>query len=366
MPNRSMMPMQEHDWLNKAYEETVSRLQQLVGVRSFSREEADAAALLESWMKADGIAFERKGNNIIARNVHADESKPAILLNSHLDTVKPNAGYTNDPFNGFIEADKLYGLGTTDAGGALLCLYAVFKQLYHELTLNYNLVFAATAEEEISGTNGIESIVNELAPITLAIVGEPTQMHLAIAEKGLLVLDCVAYGKAGHAARNEGDNAIYKALNDISWFQTYRFPKVSEALGEIKMTVTVIEAGTQHNVVPAECRFTVDIRCTDAYTHEELLEVIRQHVSCEIKPRSLRLKPSSISIDHPIVKAGLALGRNTYGSPTTSDQALMPITSIKIGPGDSARSHQADEFIYLHELKTGIQLYHQLLTSLLY
>lgn len=358
--------MQEHDWLNNSFNETVSRLQQLIATPSFSKEEGEAVLLFENWMKADGIAYVRKGNNLIARSLYYDAHKPSILLNSHLDTVKPNAGYTNDPFNASIDGDRLYGLGSNDAGGALMCLYAVFKHFYGNEHLKYNLVFAATAEEEISGLNGIESIVHDLGHVDLAIVGEPTQMHLAVAEKGLLVLDCVVYGKAGHAARNEGENAIYKVLKDITWFQTFTFPEVSEALGEIKMSVTVIEAGTQHNVVPAECRFTVDVRCTDAYTHEALLEVIKQHVSCEVKPRSLRLRPSSISMDHPVVKAGVKLGRNTYGSPTTSDQALMPFTSVKIGPGDSARSHQADEFIYIHELKEGIQIYHQLLTSLLY
>ncbi|MES2690159.1 MAG: M20 family metallo-hydrolase [Bacteroidota bacterium] len=358
--------MQEHDWLNNVYHETVNRLQELVATPSLSKEEGGATLLFENWMKADGIAYVRKGNNLIARSLYTDHSKPAILLNSHLDTVKPNAGYTKDPFNAVIAGEKLYGLGSNDAGGALMCLYAVFKQFYRSEDLKYNLVFAATAEEEISGRNGIESIITEIEPIDLAVVGEPTQMHLAVAEKGLLVLDCVVYGKAGHAARNEGENAIYKALKDLAWFQSFSFPLVSGTLGEVKMSVTMIEAGTQHNVVPAECKFTVDIRCTDAYTHEELLDIIKAHTSCAIKPRSLRLKPSAISMDHPIVKAGIKLGRNAYGSPTTSDQALMPFTSLKIGPGDSARSHQADEFIYLQELKEGIQLYHQLLTSILY
>ena len=358
--------MQEHDWLNNSFRETVTRLQELIATPSFSKEEGEAVLLFEGWMKADGIAYTRKGNNLIARGLYYDGHKPTLLLNSHLDTVKPNAGYTNDPFDAGIEGDELFGLGSNDAGGALMCLYAVFKQFYRREDLKYNLVFAATAEEEISGLHGVESILADLGPVDLAIVGEPTQMHLAVAEKGLLVIDCTAHGKAGHAARNEGENAIYKALKDISWFQQFTFPKVSGTLGEVKMSVTMIEAGTQHNVVPAECKFTVDIRCTDAYTHEELLDVIRQHTSCEIKPRSLRLKPSSISMDHPIVKAGIELGRNAYGSPTTSDQALMPFTSVKIGPGDSARSHQADEFIYIHELKEGIQIYHQLLTSLLY
>lgn len=358
--------MQEHDWLNNSFRETVARLQGLIAIPSFSKEEEEVVLLFENWMKADGVTYTRKGNNLIACCLYYDERKPTILLNSHLDTVKPNAGYTNDPFKASIDGDKLYGLGSNDAGGALMCLYAVFKHLYHSENLKYNIVFAATAEEEISGLNGMESILTDLGTVDLAIVGEPTQMHLAVTEKGLLVLDCVVHGKAGHAARNEGENAIYKAMKDIQWFQSFSFPLVSNTLGEVKMSVTMIEAGTQHNVVPAECKFTVDVRCTDAYTYEELLNIIGQHTSCEIKPRSLRLKPSSISMNHPIVQAGVELGRNTYGSPTTSDQALMPFTSIKIGPGDSARSHQANEFIYIHELKEGIQIYHQLLTSLLY
>ncbi len=355
--------MQEPNWLNSTYEQTVIRLQQLIATPSFSKEEQDVTALFESWMKEDGIVFHREANNIWATTQHTETSKPTILLNSHIDTVKPNAGYTRNPFAASIENEKLFGLGSNDAGGALMCLYAVFKQLYHQSDLPYNLIFAATAEEEISGTNGIERLINQLGKVDLVIVGEPTQMHIAVAEKGLLVLDCIAHGKAGHAARNEGDNAIYKAIKDITWFQSYNFPKSSETLGEIKMSVTLIHAGTQHNVIPAECSFTVDIRCTDAYTHKELLDIIKQNVSCDVIPRSLRLKPSSIPTTHPIVQAGLQLGRQTYGSPTSSDQALIPFTSVKIGPGDSARSHQADEFIYLKELKEGILIYHQLLTT---
>lgn len=354
----------EPSWLNNAYAETLSRLQQLVAIPSFSKEEQHITALFESWMREDDIPFQREGNNIWARNTSSDENTPTILLNSHIDTVKPNSGYTRNPFAASIESGKLFGLGSNDAGGALMCLYAVFKQLYTEKDLPFNLVFAATAEEEISGTNGIESIIGKLGKIDLAIVGEPTQMQMAIAEKGLLVIDCIAQGKSGHAARQEGDNAIYKALKDIAWFQSYTFPEISETLGAINMNVTMINAGTQHNVIPAECRFTVDIRCTDVYDHETILAIIKQHVSCDIIPRSLRLKPSGISLTHPIVQAGLNLGLQTYGSPTSSDQALMPFTSIKIGPGDSARSHQADEFIFLHELKDGINLYHQLLTTL--
>jgi acetylornithine deacetylase len=354
----------EPNWLNNSYAETLNRLLQLVAVPSFSKEEQNVVALFESWMLEDGISFHREGNNIWTRQTVDETIKPTVLLNSHTDTVKPNSGYTRNPFDAVIQSGKLFGLGSNDAAGALMCLYAVFKQIIHEKDLPFNLVFAATAEEEISGTNGIESIIAKLGKIDFAIVGEPTQMQMAVAEKGLLVIDCITYGKSGHAAQQEGDNAIYRALKDIEWFQSYKFPEMSETLGAIQMNVTIINAGTQHNVIPAECRFTVDIRCTDAYDHETLLKIIKQQVSCEITPRSLRLKPSRIPITHPIVQAGLKLGLQTYGSPTSSDQALIPFTSIKIGPGDSARSHQADEFIFLHELKEGIQLYHRLLTTI--
>lgn len=354
---------QEQNWLDNALEETVSRLQQLVRVPSFSKEESDVAHLFAGWMKADGITYEQKGQNLWARNVHTDPAKPTVLLNSHLDTVKPNGGYTRDAFDGALDNGRLYGLGSTDAGGALLCLYAVFKQLYARTDLPVNLVFAATAEEEISGANGVAAILDELGTIDLALVGEPTRMHLAIAEKGLLVLDAVAYGKAGHAAREEGENAIYKAMQDIAWFQSHQFPVVSPTLGPVKMNVTWIEAGTQHNVIPAECRFTVDIRTTDAYSHEALIALIREQVSSQITPRSLRLRPSSVSLQHPVVRAAIKLGREPFASPTLSDQALMPFPSVKIGPGDSARSHQADEYILTEELEEGLRIYHQLLTE---
>jgi acetylornithine deacetylase len=287
------------------------------------------------------------------------------LLNSHHDTVRPNPGYTRDPFSPDIENGKLFGLGSNDAGGPLVSLIMTFFYFYEHPNLKYNLVMAATAEEEVSGTNGIELIWNDLPKIDFAIVGEPTLTDIAVAEKGLLVLDCFTKGKAGHAAREEGVNAIYLAIKDIEWFRTYRFPKVSEALGEVKMSVTVIHAGQAHNQVPAECTFTVDIRATDAYTLEEILETVKQHVSCEVKPRSLRLRPSGIAADHPVVVAGKALGKKLYGSPTTSDQALIPAPSIKMGPGDSARSHSADEFIFVNEIETGINSYITLLEKII-
>lgn len=356
---------QEPDWLLDNLNQTIKRLQQLISTPAFSKEEHDAATCFENWMMEDGIVYQRVGNNLWAKNKHFNKSKPTILLNSHLDTVMPNKGYTRNPFDANIVNDKLFGLGSTDAGGALMCLYQTFKQFYLTENLAYNLIFAATAEEEISGKNGIESMIPLLPKLDLAIVGEPTEMHLAIAEKGLLVLDCVSEGKAGHVARDEGENAIYKAMVDIDWFKNYRFAKVSSTLGEIKMSVTMIQAGSQHNVIPAECTFTVDVRCTDAYTHQEILDIIQQHVACKVTPRSTRIKPSGIEVNHPVVHAAQALGRNLYGSPTTSDQALIPYPSVKIGPGNSARSHQADEFIYLHEIKEGLLIYHQLLSKLL-
>jgi acetylornithine deacetylase len=355
----------EQPWLNNAYTQTVQRLQTLIETPSFSKEENEVANWFEKWFAQDGIEYTRKGNNLWAINKHAQTHLPTVLLNSHHDTVKPNSGYTKNPFSASIEDDKLYGLGSNDAGGALLCLYATFKQFYNQLNLNYNLIFAATAEEEISGKNGVESILADIGKVDFAIVGEPTEMHLAIAEKGLMVLDCVAHGVSGHAARNEGSNAIYNALADINWFMTHQFERVSPLLGPVKTNVTVIQAGTQHNVIPATCNFTVDVRCNEMYSLQELLFIIKQHVTCDVTPRSTRLNSSSISINHPIVKAGLAMGRKTYGSPTLSDQALMPFPSLKMGPGHSERSHQADEFIYLHELKEGIQLYHQLLKQIL-
>jgi acetylornithine deacetylase len=279
------------------------------------------------------------------------------LLNSHHDTVKPNTGYTRDPLAATVEEDKLFGLGSNDAGGCLVSLIATFLYFYQQTELKYNFCLVASAEEEISGKNGVESVLDDIGPIDFAIVGEPTLLDLAIAEKGLMVLDCTALGTAGHAARNEGDNAIYKAIKDIEWFQNYTFERTSSTLGPIKMSVTVIQAGSQHNVVPATCNFVVDVRTTDAYSNEETLDIIKAHVKSEVTARSTRLKSSSIPETHPIVKAGILLGRKVYGSPTMSDQALIPVPSLKLGPGDSARSHMADEFIYIDEIRAGIDLY---------
>jgi len=349
---------------NTLYQQAISLLQQLIAIPSFSKEENLTADVIEHFLQENGVKTHRKLNNIWAYNKYFDAAKPTILLNSHHDTVKPNSGYTRNPYDAKIEDGKLYGLGSNDAGGCLVSLINVFLYFYDRENLRYNFCLATTAEEEISGVNGLELIIPELGQLDFGIVGEPTLMQLAIAERGLMVLDCVAHGKAGHAAREEGENAIYKALADIEWFRTYRFPEESEVFGPIKMSVTIINAGSQHNVVPASCTFTVDVRVTDAYRNEEVLEIIRQHVSCDVTPRSIRLKPSKIDKAHPIVKAGVALGRTTYGSPTTSDQSLLDIPSLKVGPGDSARSHTADEFVYVDEIREGIELYIKMLESI--
>ncbi|TKC55842.1 M20/M25/M40 family metallo-hydrolase [Pedobacter hiemivivus] len=337
--------------------DSLELLKQLISIQSFSREEDKTADAIEFFLQQRGIKTNRKLNNIWAYNKHFDSAKPTLLLNSHHDTVKPNTGYTRNPYDAAVEDGKLYGLGSNDAGGCLVSLIATFLYYYDQEGLNYNICLATTAEEEISGSNGLECVLPDLGELEFAIVGEPTLMNLAIAERGLLVLDCTTHGKAGHAAREEGDNAIYKALKDIEWFRSYRFSKVSEMFGPLKMSVTIINAGSQHNVVPATCNFTVDVRVTDAYTNEEVLKIIRTNVDCDVQPRSTRLKPSSIDKEHPIVQSGLALGRTTYGSPTTSDQALLSIPSLKVGPGDSARSHMADEYVHVNEIEEGIELY---------
>ncbi|MXV50049.1 M20/M25/M40 family metallo-hydrolase [Pedobacter sp. HMF7647] len=352
--------------LEKLQNDSIDLLRKLIRIPSFSKEENHTAAAIELFLQQRGVRTHRKLNNIWAYNKYFDGAKPTILLNSHHDTVKPNTGYQRNPFAADIEGDKLFGLGSNDAGGCLVSLIATFLHFYPQENLKYNFCLATTAEEEISGNNGLELVIPDLGPLDFAIVGEPTLMNLAVAERGLMVLDCTAHGKAGHAAREEGDNAIYKALKDIEWFRNYKFPKVSEVFGPLKMSVTVINAGSQHNVVPAQCDFVVDVRVTDAYRNEEVLDIIHQHVSCEVKARSVRLKPSSIDKEHPIVQAGIALGRTTYGSPTTSDQALLDIPSLKLGPGDSARSHMADEFIYVNEIREGIDLYVRMLERIVF
>ncbi|MGY3052794.1 acetylornithine deacetylase [Pedobacter sp. UYEF25] len=351
--------------LEKIKEECFNLLRELIKIQSFSKEEDKTADLIVDFLENRGVNTHRKMNNVWAYNKQFDTAKPTLLLNSHHDTVKPNSGYTRNPFDAEVEGDKLFGLGSNDAGGCLVSLIGTFLYYYDQENLKYNICLATTAEEEISGNNGLELILPDLGELEFAIVGEPTEMHLAIAERGLLVLDCVARGKAGHAAREEGDNAIYKALKDIEWFKTYQFPKTSEVFGRLKMTVTIINAGSQHNVVPADCTFTVDVRVTDAYTNEEVVKIIRANVDCEVKPRSVRLKPSSIDKNHPVVLAGIALGKETYGSPTTSDQALLSIPSVKCGPGFSGRSHMADEFLYVKEVAEGIKGYVGMLKEVL-
>ena len=350
---------------NKLADESIDLLKRLISIPSFSKEEGGTASTIAEHLESHGVLVSRSGNNVWAQNKHFNTARPTILLNSHHDTVRPNSGYTRDPFNAEVIDGKLFGLGSNDAGGPLVSLIGAFFNFHDQKDLNYNIVLAATAEEEISGTGGIESIWASLPPIDFAIVGEPTLCHMAVAEKGLMVLDCIAVGKSGHAAREEGINAIYAALTDIEWFKTYKFPKTSKTLGEIKMTVTIIQAGSQHNVVPADCKFTVDVRVTDAYTLVETLAIIQQHVKCEITPRSLRLKSSGIPADHPLVNAANKLKIKQYGSPTTSDQALIPVPSVKIGPGDSARSHSADEFILVKEIGEGINTYISLLSEII-
>jgi acetylornithine deacetylase len=344
----------------------IELLKQLIATPSFSKEEQDTAGILKIFLEERGIDAKQFRFNVWAVNKHYDSSKPTILLNSHHDTVKPNKGYTLDPFSPIVKDGKLFGLGSNDAGGPLVSLLATFLHFYDRADLQYNLLFAASAEEEISGKEGIEILLPELPPIACAIVGEPTLMQMAVAERGLMVLDAMAQGRAGHAAREEGENAIYKALRDIEWFSNYKFPKVSDLLGPVKTSVTVIETDNKaHNVVPAQCRFVVDVRVNELYTFEEILQVIRENVQSEVTPRSTRLRSTSIALEHPLVQAGIKLGSTYYGSPTTSDKALMPFQALKMGPGDSARSHTADEFIYIEEIEKGIALYIDLLNQVL-
>ncbi len=378
-------PLSNSQHLSILHEEALDLLKQLIATPSFSKEENRTADIIEKFLQSKNIKTKRHLNNIWAVNKYSDPGKSTLLLNSHHDTVKPNSGYTLDPFLPVEKDGKLYGLGSNDAGASLVSLIVTFKYFYEQEDLTYNLILAATAEEEISGSNGIESLLQyeEFIKLTgdqnvhpayekrghiqwTAIVGEPTNMQMAVAEKGLLVLDCKANGKAGHAGRNEGENAIYKAYRDIAWFQNYQFDKVSDLLGAVKMTVTSIETENRaHNIVPASCSFVTDIRVNELYNFEEILKVITSNIESKIVPRSTRLRSSAIPLEHPLVKAGLKLGRNYFGSPTTSDKALMNFPALKIGPGDSARSHTADEFIYINEIKEGIDLYIKLLNELI-
>ncbi|MFT6717602.1 MAG: acetylornithine deacetylase [Saprospiraceae bacterium] len=342
----------------------IKALSGLIAIPSLSKEEHGVLEYMKNILTEHKVKFTVEKNNVFALNENFTEGKYTILLNSHLDTVKANTSYTLDPHDPVQKDKKLYGLGSNDAGGALITLLGAFLHYHKQSDLPFNLIFAASAEEEISGKDGMEYLFPKLPPVDFAIVGEPTLMDISIAERGLMVLDVTAHGKSGHAARQEGVNAIYKALEDINWFQTYEFPLFSEELGPVSMNVTGIEAGTQHNVVPDICKFMVDVRINDKYKNTEILSIIKKHVAAEVKERSTRLNSSGVNKNHPIRQVAKQLNIRTYGSPTSSDQALIPCESIKIGPGDSARSHSADEFIYLDELEQAIPKYIQILDAL--
>lgn len=350
----------------KLTEEAIALLKQLIGTPSFSSEEDKTASHIEYWFRRHNVQYKRTVNNVWAVNKYFDEDKPTLLLNSHHDTVQPNSAYTKDPFEAIEEDGRLYGLGSNDAGGCLVSLIAAFTHFYNERDLKYNLVLVASAEEESSGDNGLNSMLDIIPEIDVAIVGEPTLMQLAVAEKGLVVFDAVVKGTPSHAAHPNDDNAIYKCIEALKWFKNFKFKKGSEVLGDVKLTVTQIEAGKHHNAVPADVKLVIDVRVNDAYTNEDITEILVNNSPCDsIEPRSLRLNSSSIPVDHKLVQAGIALGRKTYGSPTLSDQAVLSCPSLKLGPGDSTRSHSADEFIYLNEIEEGIKIYIDLLNRVI-
>ncbi|WP_431162557.1 M20 family metallo-hydrolase [Flagellimonas beolgyonensis] len=343
----------------------IELLQELISIPSFSGEEDKTADAIAAFLHSFGVETHRQDNNIYAFNKYYDESKPNLLLNSHHDTVKPNTAYTKDPFHPHIEEGKLFGLGSNDAGGCLVSLLATFVHFYEKEGLSHNLIMAATAEEEDAGEKSLRGLLPILPDIDVAVVGEPTLMDLAIAEKGLVVFDAVVEGTPSHAAHPNDNNAIYNTIEVLQWFKDYTFDKVSEALGEVKMTVTQINAGKQHNVVPAQVDLVVDVRVNDCYTNQEIAEMLQEEAPCKMTPRSLRLNSSCIDPNHDLVKSGVALGRKTYGSPTLSDQAALSCQSVKLGPGDSTRSHSADEFIYVNEIEEGIDLYIKILSGFL-
>jgi len=348
------------------YDNSIHLLKQLIAVPSFSKEEEKTAEIIVNFLSTQNVHAERSGNNVFAKNEFYDSNKPTILLNSHHDTVKPAKGYTNDPFTAIEKEGKLYGLGSNDAGGSLVALIATFLFFHDRQDLKYNIILAASAEEEISGTDGIESLLPALGNIDFGIVGEPTEMKMAVAERGLLVIDCISEGKAGHVAGGEGENALYKAMEDINWIRNYHFDKISPLLGETKMNVTVIETDNrQHNVVPSQCKFVIDVRVNELYAFDEVIELLKQNLKSNIQPRSTRLRSTSIALDHPLTKAGLELGMEYYGSPTISDKALMSFPALKLGPGKSARSHIADEFIFLKEIEEGIGIYITLMEKII-
>ena len=346
--------------------DAIALLKNLIETPSFSSEEDKTAAHIEDWFKRNEIDYKRTLNNVWAVNKHFDASKPNMLLNSHHDTVKPNTAYTKDPFKAIVEDGKLYGLGSNDAGGCLVSLIATFTYFYNHKDLKYNLILVASAEEESSGPNGLNSMLKIIPKIDVAIVGEPTLMNLAVAEKGLVVFDAKVKGTASHAAHPNDDNPIYKMIEVLQWFKDLKFEKGSEALGDVKLTVTQINAGKQHNAVPADVDLVIDVRVNDKYTNKEIADFLQENAPCSsITPRSLNLNSSSIPVDHDFIKAGIAMGRSTYGSPTLSDQAWLSCKSLKLGPGDSPRSHSADEFIHLHEIEEGIQIYIELLNRVI-
>ncbi len=343
----------------------IDLLKQLIGIPSFSKEEDKTADAIENWFNSYNIPFVRDNNNVYATNKYWDDTKPTLLLNSHHDTVKPNKAYTKDPFQAHIVNGKLYGLGSNDAGGCLVSLLATFTHFYETKMLNHNILMVASAEEENAGENSLRGLLPLLPKIDVAIVGEPTLMNLAIAEKGLVVFDAAVKGTPSHAAHPNDNNSIYNTIEVLEWFKNYKFEKTSEALGEVKMTVTQINAGSQHNVVPAQVDLVIDVRVNDAYTNKEVATLLKSEAPCELQERGLKLNSSKIDKSHPLVRSGIALGRQTYGSPTLSDQAALSCQSLKLGPGDSTRSHSADEFIYVHEIEEGIDLYIKLLNGFL-
>ncbi len=347
-------------------QKAIALLKKLIETPSFSSEEDRTAAYLEQWFQNFGMLYTRTNNNVWSVNKYFEEGKPTLLLNSHHDTVRPNNGYSKDPFKAIVEDGKLFGLGSNDAGGCLVSLLATYTYFYDKPNLKYNLVVVASAEEESSGVKGLNSMLSIIPKVDVAIVGEPTLMNLAVAEKGLVVFDAMVKGTPSHAAHHNDDNAIYNTIPVLQWFKDYKFERISPVLGEVKMTVSQIKAGKQHNAVPADVDLVIDVRVNDKYTNAEIVEILQKESPCHrITPRSLKLNSSSIPLDHELVKAGIEIGMTTYGSPTLSDQAVLSCPSLKLGPGDSTRSHSADEFIYLNEIEEGIKIYIELLNRVI-
>ncbi|QWX83189.1 M20 family metallo-hydrolase [Cellulophaga sp. HaHaR_3_176] len=349
----------------KLTDKAIELLKQLISIQSFSSEEDKTAEAIQDWFTSFDIPFTRDNNNVYAKNKFWDDSKPTLLLNSHHDTVKPNQAYTKDPFLPHIEDGKLYGLGSNDAGGCLVSLLATFSHFYAQENLNHNILMVASAEEESAGKNSLRGLLPSLPNINVAIVGEPTLMNLAIAEKGLIVFDAVVKGTPSHAAHPNENNSIYNTIEVLEWFKNYKFEKTSEALGDVKLTVTQIKAGSQHNVVPSQVDLVIDVRVNDSYSNKEIADLLKAEAPCFLQERGLKLNSSKIDKDHALVQSGIILGRETYGSPTLSDQAALTCQSLKLGPGDSTRSHSADEYIHVHEIEEGIDLYIKILKGFL-